>query len=401
MNNILTRPEDRLGKSQIVQMLDAMCQAIEPTETQYNDAAERYKTIGEFLAEESSPLHCFEPIVYPQGSMRIRAAIRPAHGKEFDVDLVCEFKKMPHSDPKQVKKLIWDRFHNSDRYRHMAVEKNRCVELQYVGDFHMDVMPCVPHQLSWIKEGSIWVPDKKLDDWKPSNPLGFARFVETAAAKSPKHVIALANTIEAKAASVEPLPAEQSFTKPALIRIIQILKRHRDQFFQNNHDMSPLSVIITTLTTHAYARSVSQNSFESVYDLMLEVVSGMTGFINVNQQTAHFFVANPSQPDENFAEKWHSNPDLAKWFFAWHRKATTEIKALAEQETKGLDNIGTALENSFGAAAANQAVRALSASVKKSTGIGKNAVTETGLVVPASFGIKTVARNPHHNFHGS
>ena len=61
MNNILARPESRLAKAQLVQMLDAICQAIEPTETQYNDAAERYKTIGEFLAEENSPLHCFQP----------------------------------------------------------------------------------------------------------------------------------------------------------------------------------------------------------------------------------------------------------------------------------------------------------------------------------------------------
>ncbi len=224
MNNILTRPEGRLAKSQIVHMLDAICQGIEPTETQYKDAAERYKIIGEFLAEESSPLYCFEPTVYPQGSMRIRAAIRPAHGKYFDVDLVCEFKKMPHTDPKKVKRLLWERFHHSDRYRGMAVELNRCVQLRYADNFHMDVMPCVPDQQSWIKQGSIWVPDKKLEDWKPSNPIGFATFVETVAAKNPRQLIALSNTIEARAASVEPLPVEQTFTKPALIRIIQILR---------------------------------------------------------------------------------------------------------------------------------------------------------------------------------
>jgi hypothetical protein len=401
MNNILTRPEGRLAKAQIVQMLDAMCQAIEPTETQYNDAAERYKTIGEFLAEENSPLHSFQPFVYPQGSLRIRAAIRPAHGKVFDVDVCCEFKKIPHSDPKKVKQLLWERFHSSDRYCDMAVEKNRCVRIQYAGDFHMDVMPCVPGQPGWSKQAHVWVPDKKLDNWKPSHPVGFAAFVEKAAAKSPKQLIALSNRAEAKAANVEPFTAEQSFTKPALIRIIQILKRHRDQFFQDNHDMSPISVIITTLTTHSYERSVSQNTFDSVYDLMLEVVSGMSEFIKVNKQTAQFFVENPTHPDENFAEKWNENPELPKWFFVWHRKVTAEIKALAEQEMEGLDKIGTVLANSFGSVAANQAIRALSASVKESTATGKTAVTAAGLVVPASFGIQTASKNPAHNFHGS
>ena len=94
--------------------------------------------------------------VIPRGpTLGIRAAIRPAHGKEFDVDLVCEFKKMPHDDPKVVKGLVWERFHNSDRYRSMAVEKNRCVQLQFAGDFHMDIMPCVPHQPGWVKQGPI------------------------------------------------------------------------------------------------------------------------------------------------------------------------------------------------------------------------------------------------------
>ncbi len=175
MNTIFAKPEGRLAKSQIVQLLDAVCQAIEPTETQYNSATERYDTIGRFLAEEDSPLRFFQPSVYPQGSMRIKTAIRPDSGKEFDVDLVCEFKRIPHSDPKVVKNLVWDRFHNSDRYKDMAVEKNRCVQIQYAGDFHMDVMPCVPGQPGWTKVGAVWVPDKKLDNWKPSNPIGFAR----------------------------------------------------------------------------------------------------------------------------------------------------------------------------------------------------------------------------------
>jgi hypothetical protein len=316
------------------------------------------------------------------------------------VDVVCEFKKMPHSDPKQVKRLIWERFHNSDRYSDMAVEKNRCVRIQYAGDFHMDVMPCVPGEPRWTKQGSVWVPDKKLGDWIPSNPFGFATFVEMAAAKSPKQLITFSNTIKARAASVEPLPAEQSFTKPALIRIIQILKRHRDQFFQDNHDVSPISIIITTLATHSYDRSVSQNTFDSAYDLVLEVVNGMPEFIKVNKQTAQFFVENPTHPEENFAEKWNSNPELPKWFFTWHRKATVEIKALAEQETDGLDAVGKKLENSFGAYAANQAVRTLSASIKESTNMGKTGVTTSGLIVTAASKISMASKTPPHNFHG-
>jgi len=403
LNSIFEKPEGRLAKSQIVQLLDAICQAIEPTETQYKEAAERYATIGNFLAEEGSPLCYFEPSVYPQGSMRIKAANRPVNGKEFDVDLVCEFKRMPHSDPKVVKQLVWDRFRTSDRYKNMAVEKNRCVQIRYAGDFHMDVMPCVPGQQGWAKVGGVWVPDKKLGNWKPTNPVGFAIFVETAAAKAPRQLALFANrmSVEAKAADIQPLDVEQSFTKPALIRIIQILKRHRDEFFKSNHDMAPISVIITTLATHSYDRAVVQNTYDSVYDLMLDVVEGMLDFIKVNPQTAEVWIANPSHPAENFAEKWNGDPALSEWFYSWHRKAIAGIKSLAEQEAEGLDKVGTVLESSFGSAAANQAIRSLSASIRNNTAAGRVAVTAGGLVTPVTFGIQTATKNPPHTNHGS
>lgn len=400
MNTIFEKPEGRLAKHQIVQLLDAVCQAIEPTETQYNDAIERYETIGKFLAEEGSPLHCFEPSVYPQGSMRIKAAIRPVNGKEFDVDLVCEFKKMPHSDPKVVKKLVWDRFHNSDRYREMAIEMNRCVQIRYAGDFHMDVMPCIPGQPNWIKVAGVWVPDRKLVTWKPSNPVGFALFVEMAAAKHPRQSVSFANRLQAKAADVQPLEVEHTFTKPPLIRIIQILKRYRDEYFKNNHDKAPISVIITTLATHSYDRAVTQNLYDSAYDLILDVLEGMLDFIKVNPQTAEVWIANPSHPSENFAEKWNSDPSLADWFYTWHRTAIASVKALAEQEADGLDKIGTALEDAFGSMAANQAVRSLSASLRNNTASGRIAVTSGGLVAPVGFGIQTVSKNPPHTNHG-
>lgn len=399
MNTIFTKPEGRLAKHQIVQLLDAICQAVEPTDTQYKDAAERYDTIGKFLAEEGSPLCCYEPSVYPQGSMRIKAAIYPFHGKEFDVDLVCEFKKMPHSDPKVVKKLIWDRFHNSDRYKEMAVEKNRCVQIQYAGSFHMDVMPCVP---GWKQVGHVWVPDKRLDDWKPSNPIGFALFVEGAAAKAPRQSVVLSNRMEikAKAADVQPLDVSGSFTKPALIRIIQLLKQDRDEFFKDDHSKAPISVIITTLATHSYDRAVTQNTYDSVYDLLLDVAQGMLDFIQVNPITAEAWIANPSHLEENFAEKWKSDPSLAQWFYTWHRRAVESIKALAEKEMEGLDKVGVVLENSYGVTAANQAVRAFSAKVRNDTAIGKIAVTSSGIVAPATFNIPTVTKNPRHTNHG-
>ena len=377
-----------------------MCQAIEPTESQYSDAKERYETIGAFLSEEGSPLHPYRPVIYPQGSMRIRAAIKPDNGKEYDVDLVCEFKVTPHSDPKIVKRLVWDRFRNSDRYRDKVIERNRCVQIQYAGEFHMDVMPCVPGLPHWLKFGSVWVPDQSMNEWKPSHPKGFAAFVETASLLNPVQSVAFCNAIENRAADVQPLPSEQSFTKPALIRIIQILKRHRDEYFRQDHGCAPISIILTTLATHSYSEAVKRLSFESAYDLLLEVVTGMPKFINVIQKTATYSVPNPTHSEENFAEKWNHNPLLPKAFFDWHRRVSADFKALAEQETVGLDAVGKTFENSFGVQAANRALRGLSSAVRSNVKAGNVGITATGLVVPATKVYPAVAKTPPHNFHG-
>jgi len=395
MNRLLLKPEGHLAKMQIVQMLDAVCQAIEPTETQYSDATGRYQTIGDFLAEKGSPLHCYGPVVYPQGSMRIKAAIRPVNGKEFDVDLVCEFRKMPQQDPKVVKRLVWDRFHNSERYRTMAAEKNRCVQIKYEGQFHMDVMPCIPGDDGWAMVGGVWVPDKKLDDWKASNPAGFARFVETAAAKIPRQQVLFANRAEAKSADVEPLEVEDTFTKPPLIRIIQVLKRHRDEYFRNNHDDAPISVIITTLATHSYDRAVTHNTYSSVYDLVLDVVEGMLDFVRIDSSTTEYCIPNPSHPEENFAERWNENPMLADWFFAWRSKVGTDLRLLAQQE-EGVDKVGKLMESAFGSTAANQAVRSLSASVRDKTANRLVGVTSTGLIVPEGLYQDRVEESTSH-----
>jgi hypothetical protein len=134
---------------------------------------------------------------------------------------------------------------------------------------------------------------------------------------------------------------------------------------------------------------------------LLEVIARLPDFIEVNPQTARYRVANPSHSDENFAEKWNDDPNLARWFFTWHRRVVADMKALAEQEAEGLDKVGKVLENSFGATAANQAIRALSSSVRDTTAEGKTAVTSAGFVVSAGAGIQTASSAPKHTNFGS
>src|SRR5699024_7452841 len=96
-------------------------------------------------------------------------------------------------------------------------------------------------------------------------------------------------------ASVEDIPDYKIRTP--LQSVIMILKRHRDRMFEERYDERPISVIITTLAAHAY------NGEEKTADALFSVLSRMDQFIGYDGQ--HCIIRNPSDPLENFADKWH------------------------------------------------------------------------------------------------
>lgn len=80
-----------------------------------------------------------------QGSVATRTAIRPLASDEFDVDVVFPFKlamfKNEHRNPSSIFEWFVARLQTSEDYRRRMEKKNRCVRLDYAGDFHVDLIP--------------------------------------------------------------------------------------------------------------------------------------------------------------------------------------------------------------------------------------------------------------------
>ena len=45
----------------------------------------------------------------------------------------------------------------------------------------------------------------------------------------------------------------------------------------------------------------------------------------IEQVNGLWQVSNPTNPDENFADKWNENDTLAGNFFSWHKQATKDF----------------------------------------------------------------------------
>lgn len=101
--------------------------------------------------------------------------------------------------------------------------------------------------------------------------------------------------------------------KTPLQRTVQLLKRHRDVMYdklpQNRKDNAPISIIITTLAALAY------NNEANIFDALNNIVSKMENYIEKDGET--YKILNPVMSEENFADKWNTEPAKAQEFFCW------------------------------------------------------------------------------------
>ncbi|WP_036301016.1 nucleotidyltransferase domain-containing protein [Methylotenera sp. L2L1] len=381
-------------KQMVVSLLDQLCQQLDITETQYQTAKDRYEAVGIWLAD--SPLQALNDAkIYPQGSIALGTAIKPIGSNEFDVDLVCYLPGLAvNSYPHQVKALIGSRLKEHGTYRGMLEEKQRCWRINYANEFHLDITPSIdnPH----CYQGGELVPDKKLAEWKPTNPKGYIKKIEEYSALNP-HFNLLEKSFAEARADIAPLP-EQSMTKPVLKRIIQLLKRHRDHMFtiSNRTELAPISVIITTLASWAYAECVTQRLHTNAFDFIIGVIREMPSFIKTEMRFGqkYFIIENETTSGENFADKWNHDSRLATAFNEWHKDALTSIESLLMIE--GIDRFAESLSHKFGAK--KELVRETLASINKPINEARTAgsliiAPALGLTSAPALGSVTVPKN--------
>jgi hypothetical protein len=175
----------------------------------------------------------------------------------------------------------------------------------------MDIMPAVPDPQR--NAGSILVSDRDLAAWMPSSPRGFAAWFDTLLVPFRTEFRKMAR------ATIEKLPDQR--IKTPLQMAIQILKRHRDMHFRTDVKLRPSSIILTTLAARAYGQQ------QDLLDTLYAVVRGMPTQI---ERDADGFpvVPNPTNPDENFAEKWREYPERMEAFGSWLAKVNRDVDQL-------------------------------------------------------------------------
>lgn len=340
--------------------LEKVSEDIDIPPHKYNDAVNRYESVGRWLEGGEYPGAAGTPSIYPQGSFRLGTVTRPIRdGVEasYDIDLVSELLiPKNQTDPSLIKAMIGNRLKENGIYRRLLNEEGkRCWTLEYAEEdgigFHLDVLPSIPDSKHQI-DHSIAITDRHETyyTWSASNPKGygiwFDKINKTALQKvSLEQRVYLQKSAPDIYARIEDVPTQ--LIRTPLQRSIQLMKRHRDIKFnnKNNNRYAPISIIITTLAAKLYQNE--SDVFTTLKGIItrLSKYSELMNNIGVNRSLTlgdfitrspdgKWYIGNPVNNEENFADRWHEdNHARAHAFFNWVKSLNEDfIEILSEAE---------------------------------------------------------------------
>ncbi|HEI8453135.1 TPA: nucleotidyltransferase [Morganella morganii] len=338
-------------------ILNNILEKIELPDSAYEKAEKRYQDLGDWLHRPESICVNLDPHVFSQGSFRLGTAIKPDSEEQYDLDMGCNLRhgldKISNTQL-QLKHLVGYElklYRKARGIKEELTEKKRCWRLEYADglSFHLDIVPCIPESddrrsilkkrmvensqfddslAQQVSQLAVSITDNTdssytvvNDNWRISNPEGYARWFETRMKTA--HLIINEREMRFKA-SIDTLPFYQ--WKTPLQQVIQLLKRHRDTMFKDNEDSKPISVIITTLAAKSYKGE------SDLISALNTVLAEMDSHINAQIP----LVPNPVNPVEDFADKWYDQKSLQyrlkENFYKWLYQARADFKALCSQD---------------------------------------------------------------------
>lgn len=345
------------------QFLELVASEIDIPPGKYRDAVARYVAVGHWLEDGDYPRCLVQPRIYPQGSFRLGTVVRPIRNgieASYDIDLVSEMP-LPKllTSPQEVKQMVGNRLREHGTYRRLLEpEGRRCWTLEYAEQdgvgFHLDVLPAVPDDHG--PESTAVAITHRSDagySWSASDPRGYGSWFDGKNAAAFARVVAeqkrdIQRRESLLFASVDDVPDQ--LVRTPLQRSIQILKRNRDLHFNRPEIIAyaPISIIITTLAAHLYGGETD------TYSALLGIVGRLHGHAGLVENRAidaslaslglvrrlpdgTWYIGNPVNPEENFADRWHEDEHArARAFFSWLDTAQRDLLNVRADSDPGL-----------------------------------------------------------------
>lgn len=196
-----------------------------------------------------------------QGSYATKTIIKPRDGKEFDADIMIHVKRDPNRDAKSYLNQIYNVLKKHSAYNTIVSRKTRCVTLNYAGDFHLDIAPCVErNSAKYIcngRENKFEITDgAKYKEW---------------------------------------LNKKNELSGGYLKKVIKLCKYQRD--VKNN--FSCKSILLTTLLGDQIK---SRKNYSGLSEAFYDIVNSLNDYLKSRQRMP--IIKNPVLPNEDFTRHW-------------------------------------------------------------------------------------------------
>lgn len=301
-------------------ILTRIAVSLELDETRKQRMESAYNTVYDILEKNEVFFSKVDFLVYPQGSKAIGTTVKPRGKEEFDLDITVEIRDPYYNyTSSEIYNHLIRVLSNNDIYKEKLVKKNRCARINYVGDFHMDILPgCIVI----TGDSKIMVPDRELSCWTSSNPKGYANWftqkAETVSSSNLNKAFRTFSALNEAKAEQEELPNDDVYSKEPLKRAVQLTKRYRDIYFEKNPNHKTSSIVLTTIFGELYEGEPS--IYQTIDNILNKIVQRYTDYQYLFENQGVYKrikVLNPVNSDEDFTEKWDKEKEYYTQFIAF------------------------------------------------------------------------------------
>ena len=201
-----------------------------------------------------------------QGSYALGTLIKPVDdNNEYDVDIQIMMNQNPKWEPEDFVNEVFKTLQDNKNYADKLRLKTRCVTIDYAGDFHLDVVPCV------TSGGRHYICNKVDNQFEQTDGTGYRDWFNE----------------------------RNRITGGNLKRVVRLLKYLRD----HRNGFTAKSILLTTLAGNTIKPSdEGTKAVSTVADTLETVLSRMDEYL---QQHANMpEIKNPVLPAENFNRHW-------------------------------------------------------------------------------------------------
>ena len=375
------------SKQNIDAMYRKIAAEIEISETQAEKAKESYEAVGNYL---NNNIKQYDVRIFPRGSFMLGTVIKPISDKdEYDIDLVATIDNK-FTSAKDLKNIVGDVLKTSDRYSEKVEEGKRCWTIQYSesANYHMDILPTMKSDTYFQNKKLIMThkEDENSDyEFRQTNPEAYYDWFVKRMEEEKKKLTeeyAIRNKIE-----IVEVPEYK--IKTTLQIAIEILKRYRDIKFKDTPDIKPISIILTTLMSKIYTGK------ENVYELIEKFSKDYVLYLE-KDENGNILIQNPVNENENFANKWPSNPERKEAFFKFMDELRYDLVTNKVLLEGNLREQADAYKKLFGENMVNKVYESMAKSTREEREKSNVYLKENGNLTTEKTNI-TVRK---HNFYG-